>query len=103
MVGARGSRSESKGGRASLSADAILDACHEIVQRDGLEALSMPALSRELGAGVTSIYWYFRSKEELLIALAERVTAALFARLPEVTTGPWDCVLEDYFDALRTE
>jgi AcrR family transcriptional regulator len=42
----------------------------------------MPVLARELGSGVTSIYWYCRSKDELVVALAERVEQQLYARLP---------------------
>lgn len=76
--------------RGSLSDDEILDGAHELVARAGLDGLSMPALARHLGAGVTSIYWYFRNKEELLVALAERVTRDLYDALPPVGDGPWD-------------
>ena len=53
--------------RGSLSEEEILDGAHALIARGGLDALSMPALARELAAGVTSIYWYFRNKEELLV------------------------------------
>src|SRR2546429_4120091 len=87
--------------RGSLSAETILDAAEQIVDRDGLHALSMPALARELGSGVTSIYWYFRSKDELVVALADRVEQHLYARLPPVGDGPWDDELVAYFSAYR--
>lgn len=76
--------------RGSLSEEEILDGAHALVARDGLPGLSMPALARHLGAGVTSIYWYFRNKEELLVALAERVTRDLYDALPPIGDGPWD-------------
>jgi AcrR family transcriptional regulator len=48
----------------------------------------MPTLAKELGCGVTSIYWYFRSKDDLVVALAERVEKRMYARLPRSATGP---------------
>jgi AcrR family transcriptional regulator len=87
--------------RGSLSPDEILRTTQELVHRDGLEALSMPVLARELGAGVTSIYWYFRSKDELLVALAERVTEELYAAFPRIGDGPWDDELRAYFIEFR--
>ncbi len=38
-----------------------------------IDNLSMPQLARHLDVGVTSIYWYFRRKDELLDAMTERV------------------------------
>jgi AcrR family transcriptional regulator len=87
--------------RGSLSPDEILRATQELVHRDGLDALSMPVLARELGAGVTSIYWYFRSKDDLLVALAERVTEELYAALPRIGDGAWDTELRSYFVDFR--
>ena len=87
--------------RGSLSADVILDAAEQIVDHDGLHGLSMPILARALGSGVTSIYWYFRSKDDLVVALADRVEQRLFARLPPVGDGPWDDELVAYFSAYR--
>ena len=87
--------------RGSLSAEAILDAAEEIVDRDGLHALSMPTLARELRCGVTSIYWYFRSKDDLVVALADRVEQHLYARLPPIGDGPWDDEVVAYFSSYR--
>ena len=58
--------------RGSLSREEILAAAYELVEHDGLDALSMPALGRAVGAGVTSIYWYFRNKDDLLVAWPNR-------------------------------
>ena len=87
--------------RGSLSEAEILDGAHDLLAREGLAGLSMPALARHLGAGVTSIYWYFRGKEELLVALAERVTGELYDRLPPIGDGPWDAELRSMFLAYR--
>jgi len=87
--------------RGSLSAETILDAAERIVDGGGLHALSMPVLARALGSGVTSIYWYFRSKDELVAALADRVEQHLYARLPPIGDGSWDDELVAYFSSYR--
>jgi AcrR family transcriptional regulator len=89
--------------RGSLSAEEILDAAWALVLEGGLDALRMPALARRLGAGVTSIYWYFRTKDELLLALAERATDEFFTKLPPMGNGRWDEELQRHFRAFRAE
>jgi len=93
--------SRTRRARGSLSAESILDAAERIVDADGLHALSMPVLARELGSGVTSIYWYFRSKDDLVAALADRVEQHLYARLPPIGDGPWADELVAYFSSYR--
>jgi AcrR family transcriptional regulator len=86
-----------------LSREEILEASYQLVEHDGLSALSMPALSRQVGAGVTSIYWYFRNKDELLVALAERVTADVYRRWKPMGDGPLETELRTSFTSFRTE
>jgi AcrR family transcriptional regulator len=76
--------------RGSLSQEEILAGAIELVERDGLEGLSMPNLARHLGAGVMSLYWYFHSKEELLAAMAEHAIHEVYGRLSPAGDGPWD-------------
>ena len=87
--------------RGSLIAGEILSAAKRLVEREGIRQLSMPSLARELDSGVTSIYWYFRSKEELLEALTDDVFSEMHERLPPVGDGPWDEELLSYFLAFR--
>jgi AcrR family transcriptional regulator len=94
-------RTSTRRARGSLSETEILDAALALVTEAGLDGLSMPALARRLESGVTSIYWYFRSKDELLVALTERVTTAVHAQLPPLGSGPWHEVLVDHLLALR--
>jgi AcrR family transcriptional regulator len=92
--------------RGSLSREEILAAARGIVERDGLRQLSMPTLATQLHSGVTSIYWYFASKDELVDALAELVLHDVHQQLPPPGDGPWDEELIEYFlafhDLLRT-
>jgi AcrR family transcriptional regulator len=55
----------------------------ELADESGLESFTMAQLAGRLGVGVTSVYWYFRSKEELLRAIADRVTEEFYAGLEE--------------------
>src|ERR1700712_3730618 len=87
--------------RGSLSREAILDAALDLVEADGLRALSMPILAARLESGVTSIYWYFKSKNELVDALAHQIFHDLHQQLPPVGRGSWEQEGFDYFVAFR--
>jgi AcrR family transcriptional regulator len=87
--------------RGSLSEGEILDGAQYLVEQYGLQQLSMPALAKHLGSGVTSIYWYFRTKDELLRAVTDRVTRQMYRALPPIGDGPWESELLEYFVAFR--
>ncbi len=87
--------------RGSLSGDEILDAAQRIVEDRGLAELSMPVVAKELNSGVTSIYWYFRNKDDLLQALTDRAARQHFRGLPPVGDGSWDYEFVEYFAAYR--
>jgi len=61
----------------------------------------MPRLARHLGVGVTSIYWYFRSKDELLDALTEQAAVRFTELMPTFNGYIWDEHLRQYFRAFR--
>ncbi|OBG86531.1 TetR family transcriptional regulator [Mycobacterium sp. E802] len=71
MVRAAGGRRRRE--RGSISVDEILRGAFEMADEVSIDNLSMPQLARHLDVGVTSIYWYFRRKDELLDAMTERV------------------------------
>jgi AcrR family transcriptional regulator len=71
----------------TLSPEDIAATALELVDRDGLEALSMRRLADELGVGTMTLYGYFRSKSELLDALMDASATAGAAELPD--EGPW--------------
>jgi AcrR family transcriptional regulator len=95
------SKAGARRARGSMSPEEILDGAQELVESHGLLQLSMPALAKHLKSGVTSIYWYFRSKDDLLEALTDRVTREMYRELPPIGDGPWDDEIEDYFVAFR--
>jgi AcrR family transcriptional regulator len=61
----------------SLSRERILGVALEVIERDGLGALSMRRLAQELDVWPMSLYTYFRDKEELLDAIAARAAGAV--------------------------
>jgi AcrR family transcriptional regulator len=59
--------------RPHLSAEAVLDAAMELVDTQGEAGLTFRRLGELLGADPTAVYRYFRSKDDLLLAMADRV------------------------------
>jgi AcrR family transcriptional regulator len=47
------------------------------------------------------LYWYFRSKDDLLAALVDEVTREMFFRLAPMGPGPWDEEIVEYHVAFR--
>jgi AcrR family transcriptional regulator len=70
--------------RPSLTQEQVARAALEMLERDGLEGLSMRRLATELGVGTMTLYGYFRTKRELLDAVVD-AAAADFA--PPGTNG----------------
>src|SRR5579875_4108626 len=66
-----------EGGRAALSRERVLDVALDLVQREGLEALTMRGLADRLGVKAASLYWHVRDRGELVALLAERLLAAV--------------------------
>ena len=56
-----------------LTRTAIVDAAIELVDRAGLEALTMRALARDLDVGTMTLYGYFRDKRELIDAMVDAI------------------------------
>ncbi|WP_239103320.1 TetR/AcrR family transcriptional regulator C-terminal domain-containing protein [Microbispora corallina] len=69
---------ERKGRREQgLSRDQIVKAALELLDAEGLDALSMRKLGARLGAGATSLYWYVATKDELLELVMDEVYAVV--------------------------
>jgi len=84
--------------RSSVSTDEILEAAEVLAQR-GFDALTMRAVSSEIGASAMALYRYFPSKDELVDALLDRVLGRIeLAPL----TDDWVADLESFARAHRT-
>jgi AcrR family transcriptional regulator len=62
----------------------ILDAARTCFLRDGLHNTSMQDLIAEAGLSVGAVYRYFKSKDEIITAIADTVTGAIQSELAEV-------------------
>jgi AcrR family transcriptional regulator len=63
--------------RRNLTRDRVVTAALALVEREGLEALTMRRLGQELGVEGMALYTHVRSKDDLLDAVGERVLADL--------------------------
>lgn len=76
----------------------MLDAALDLVDRDGIAALSMHRLGAELGVEAMTLYHYLSNKDALLNGIVERVMAQAETGL---VNGPWDQALTSYARSLR--
>ena len=61
----------------SVTADDVLRAAGRIVERHGVDALTMRRLSEDLGVAVTSIYWHVGNRDAVLDGLIDRLLARM--------------------------
>jgi AcrR family transcriptional regulator len=59
--------------REPISREAIVQAAIQLLDREGLAALSMRRLGDELGAGAASLYWHVGSKDGLLDLVLDEI------------------------------
>ena len=75
--------------RSDLSRDEkmeqILDAAARRLTEGGYNAVSIAAIARELGLAHNAIYWYFPSKDHLVVAAFRYRAQRLLARKPKET------------------
>ena len=60
----------------------IVDGARRRLLDGGYGALSVADLARELGLAQNAIYWYFPTKDHLLVAAVERILHDVLARKP---------------------
>jgi AcrR family transcriptional regulator len=86
---------------AGLRRDLVLDAAVALVDRDGLDGLSMRKLGAALGVEAMTLYHYLPNKAALLDGLVEWVLGRT-AVAPASESIPWDATLRRYAEALRS-
>jgi AcrR family transcriptional regulator len=85
--------------RTPLTRQAIVEAALRVLDRDGMDALSMRKVGEELGTGAASLYWHVRNKDELLQLVFEAVSEE--AALPEPDPSRWEEQLRDLAREMR--
>ena len=73
--------------RDPISRDAIVTAAVQLLDREGLAALSMRKLADELGAGAASLYWHVGSKDGLLDLVMDEVIGE--GKVPDPDPEHW--------------
>ncbi len=86
--------------KSGLTRDQIVAATVELLDAQGLEALSMRKLGARLNAGATSLYWYVANKNELLeLALDEMWR---LVDIPEPEDRNWREIFTTFAYSLHT-
>jgi AcrR family transcriptional regulator len=85
-----------KGGtrtKQPLSRDAIVDAAIKVLDKEGVDALTIRRLAQELGTGPATLYWHIKGKEELGELVYDRIMGDL--SLPDPDPSRWQDQLKD--------
>lgn len=86
------------GERTRLTRAAVVDRALRLADADGLDALTIRKLATELGVTPMALYWHFRSKDELLEGLAERVWSEIDVAVD--SSVPWPAQLRGLLESL---
>jgi AcrR family transcriptional regulator len=87
--------------RGSINPDDIISGAFELAEQVSIDNLSMPLLGKHLGVGVTSIYWYFRKKDDLLNAMTDRALSKYVFATPYVQASDWRETLRNHARLMR--
>ncbi len=82
--------------RGSLTPEVIVSESLRLLDRDGIDGFSLPKLGKALGADQTAVYRHFASKDDLVLAIADRLIEESMAGLE-----PQDCWIDTLTDVAR--
>ena len=90
-----------------LSRRDYIQKAHEIIQQEGIQAVSIRRIAKEMGCSSASLYRYFDNVSELLYYAELRILTGYIDRLNEaekswknmwqVYVGVWDCYATEAF------
>ena len=95
---ARRSRSGSRGN--TLSRARVVEGALALIDADGLDAVTMPRVAKELGVGTMSLYRHVEDKNDLINAVAELIIADV--QSPTANPDDWEGRVVGYLRELRT-
>jgi AcrR family transcriptional regulator len=81
--------------------DAILDAAERLLARVPDRVASVAEVADEAGLGKGTVYLYFPSKEELLLAVHERAMDSFFADVAAIVARPTPLRIDDMMQLTR--
>ncbi|MFB9835118.1 TetR/AcrR family transcriptional regulator [Actinoallomurus acaciae] len=68
--------------RPGLTTEAVVAAGRRVIERDGLDALSMRTVANELNTAPTSLYRHVADRDDLLVSILEQIAAGLPVQMP---------------------
>jgi len=77
-----------KSDRPPLTRDRVIEAALRLMDEEGLEAISMRRVARDVGVEAMSLYHHVADKEDLLAGVVERVMAEFV--VPATPDAGWD-------------
>jgi TetR/AcrR family tetracycline transcriptional repressor len=77
VLGLQAKLSHDEDRQRGLSRERLVEAALELINEDGLEALSMRALADRLEVRAASLYWHVRDRRELLELVAESMLESI--------------------------
>jgi TetR/AcrR family tetracycline transcriptional repressor len=83
-----------------LDREVILDAAFAVLDKCGLDGLSLRVLASRLGVRAPALYWHVHNKAELIGMMAAKFGAAAAAARPK--DAKWPDMLITYAQTLRT-
>ena len=98
QLGAGAEPARGDGERTRLTRRAVVDRAMQLADAAGLDALTIRKLAPELGVTPMALYWHFRSKDELLDGLAERVWSEIDVDVD--AAAPWPDQLRGLLESL---
>lgn len=89
---------EPDGERPRLSKRTVTDRALKLADAGGLDALTVRKLAQDLGVTPMALYWHFRSKEDLLEGMAERIWDEIDVDVDP--KAPWHAQLRGMLESL---
>lgn len=83
-----------------ISEDKILETSWELLGEDGIEKFSMRRLADRMGIQAPSLYWYFKSKQNLYERLTSQVSSIILEEFQ--SDGDWKEQLTGFARTLRS-
>jgi AcrR family transcriptional regulator len=84
--------------RPRLSKRAVTDHALKLADAGGLDALTIRKLAQDLGVTPMALYWHFRSKDELLLGMAEQIWSEIDVNVDP--SAPWFLQLRGMLESL---
>jgi AcrR family transcriptional regulator len=75
--------------REALSRERIVKRALVIADEEGLEAVTIRRVAKELGVTPMALYWHFKDKDELLGAMADQIFAEIESLNRELRPETW--------------